>query len=154
MVIRIVINYKMVKIMNDLFEDAEIDKIKKAKIVAMLEQAQKGNLINKPLTLTDSNFDSEVTKHELIVVDFWAPWCGPCRMVGPVIEELASEYAGKVAFGKLNVDQNKTVPNRFAVRGIPTMIIFKDGRAVDTLVGAYPKSHIESKFKPYIKKDT
>ena len=143
----------MVKIMNDLFEDAEIDKIKKAKIVAMLEQAQKVNLINKPLTLTDSNFDSEVTKHDLIVVDFWAPWCGPCRMVGPVIEELASEYAGKVAFGKLNVDQNTTVPGRFAVRGIPTMIIFKDGRAVDTLVGAYPKSHIESKFKPYIKKD-
>jgi thioredoxin 1 len=143
----------MVKMMNDLFEDAEIDKIKKAKIAAMLEQAQKGNLINKPFTLTDSNFDSEVTKHDLIVVDFWAPWCGPCRMVGPVIEELASEYAGKVAFGKLNVDQNTTIPSRFAVRGIPTMIIFKDGRAVDTLVGAYPKSHIESKFKPYIKKD-
>jgi thioredoxin 1 len=143
----------MVKIMSDLSEDAEIDKIKKTKIVAMLEKAQKGNLISKPITLTDSNFDSEVEKHELIVVDFWAPWCGPCRMVGPVIEELASEYAGKVAFGKLNVDENITVPSRFGVRGIPTLIIFKEGMAVDTIVGAYPKSHIESKFKPYVKRD-
>ena len=150
MVIRIVINYKMVKIMNDLFEDAEIDKIKKAKIVAMLEQDQKGNLINKPLTLTDSNFDSEVTKHELIVIDFWAPWCGPCRMVGPLIEELATEYAGKVAFGKLNVDDNMMISSRFGVRSIPTLMIFKDGEAVDTLVGACSKSHIESKFRPYI----
>jgi thioredoxin 1 len=143
----------MVKIMSDLIEDAEIDRIKKAKIVAMLEQAQKEKIISKPIILTDTNFNSEIAKNELIVVDFWAPWCGPCRMVGPLIEELASEYGGKVIFGKLNVDENMVVPSRFGVRGIPTMIIFKDDQAVDTLVGACSKAHIESKFKPYIKRD-
>ena len=144
----------MVKIMSDLIEDAEIDRIKKTKIAAMLEQAQKEKIISKPIILTDTNFNSEIAKNELIVVDFWAPWCGPCRMVGPLIEELASEYGGKVIFGKLNVDENMVVPSRFGVRGIPTMIIFKDGQAVDTLVGACSKAHIESKFKLYIKRDT
>jgi thioredoxin 1 len=140
----------MVKLMSNTFENEEIERIKKAKILAMLEQAQREKLTDKPVTLTDSNFDSEITKHKLIVVDFWAPWCGPCRMVGPLIEELASEYAGKVAFGKVNVDENMMVPGRFGVRGIPTLIVFKDGQAVDTIVGACPKTHLESKFKPYI----
>jgi len=140
----------MVKLMSNTFENEEIERIKKAKILAMLEQAQREKLADKPVTLTDSNFDSEITKHKLIVVDFWAPWCGPCRMVGPLIEELASEYAGKVAFGKVNVDENMMVPGRFGVRGIPTLIVFKDGQAVDTIVGACPKTHLESKFKPYI----
>ena len=136
--------------MNNLFEDKEIERIKKAKILAMLERAQSEKLTGKLIILTDSNFQSEIAKHRLIVVDFWAPWCGPCRMVGPLVEELAAEYAGKVTFGKLNVDDNIMVPSRFGVRGIPTLIVFKDGKAVDTLVGAFSKSHIESKFKPYL----
>jgi thioredoxin 1 len=136
--------------MSDLFEDKEIDKIKKAKILNMLQRAQSQKLTSKPIILTDGNFHSEVAKHRLIVVDFWAPWCGPCRMVGPLVEELADEYAGKVTFGKLNVDDNMMVPSRFGVRGIPTLIVFKDGKAVDTLVGACSKSHIESKFRPYL----
>ena len=88
------------------------------------------------------------------VIDFWAPWCGPCRIVGPLIEELASEYVGKVTFGKLNVDENITVPSKFGVRSIPTLLVFKDGQAVDTIVGACPKPYLESKFKPYIERDT
>ena len=136
--------------MSNLFEDKEIDRIKKAKILAMLERAQNQKLTSKPILLTDSNFNSEIAKHKLIVVDFWAPWCGPCRMVGPLVEELAAEYAGKVAFGKLNVDENTMVPSRFGVRGIPTLIVFKDGQIVDTSVGACSKSHIESKFRPYM----
>ena len=136
--------------MNNLFEDKEIERIKKAKILAMLERAQNQKLTSKPILLTDSNFNSEIAKHKLIVVDFWAPWCGPCRMVGPLVEELAAEYAGKVAFGKLNVDENTMVPRRFGVRGIPTLIVFKDGQIVDTSVGACSKSHIESKFRPYM----
>ena len=136
--------------MSNLFKDDEIERIKKAKIRAMLERAQAQKLTSKPILLTDSNFHSEIAKHKLIVVDFWAPWCGPCRMVGPIIEELAAEYAGKVAFGKLNVDENAMVPSSFGVRGIPTLIVFKDGKIVDTLVGACSKSHIESKFRPYM----
>ncbi len=140
----------MVKTMSNVYEDKELDRIKKAKILAMLERAQEEKLTNKPIILTDNNFDSEIRKNKLIVVDFWAPWCGPCRMVGPVIEELAAEYNGKVAFGKLNVDDNQLASSRFGVRGIPTIIIFKDGTPVDSVVGACPKSHIESKFKPYV----
>lgn len=140
----------MVKTMSNVYEDKELDRIKKAKILAMLERAQEEKLTNKPIILTDNNFDSEIRKNKLIVVDFWAPWCGPCRMVGPVIEELAAEYTGKVAFGKLNVDDNQLVPSRFGVRGIPTIIIFKDGKPVDSVVGACPKSHIELKFRPYV----
>jgi thioredoxin 1 len=136
--------------MSNLFRDEEIERIKKAKIRAMLERAQNQKSTSKPILLTDSNFHSEIAKHKLIVVDFWAPWCGPCRMVGPIIEELAAEYTGKVAFGKLNVDENAMVPSGFGVRGIPTLIIFKGGKIVDTLVGACSKSHIESKFRPYM----
>jgi thioredoxin 1 len=143
----------MVKAMSNLSEDKEIDRIKKAKILAMLERSQNEKVTSKPIILTDSNFHSEVAKHKLIVVDFWAPWCGPCRMVGPLVEELAAEYAGKVTFGKLNVDDNTIVPNSFGVRGIPTLMIFKDGKAVDTLVGACPKSYLESKFKLHMERN-
>ncbi|MDX1813443.1 MAG: thioredoxin [Candidatus Bathyarchaeia archaeon] len=136
--------------MSNLIKDEEIERIKKVKILAMLERAQNQKLTSKPILLTDSNFHSEIAKHKLIVVDFWASWCGPCRMVGPIIEELAAEYAGKVGFGKLNVDENAMVPSSFGVRGIPTLIVFKDGKIVDTLVGACSKSHIESKFRPYM----
>jgi thioredoxin 1 len=140
----------MVKVMSNIYEDKEIDRIKKAKIIEMLERAQAQKALNKPITLTDNNFHSEVAKHKLIVVDFWAPWCAPCRMVGPIVEELAAEYAGKVTFGKVNVDDNVLVPGKFGIRGIPTLIVFKDGEAVDTLVGACSKSHIESRFRPYL----
>ena len=136
--------------MSNLFEDREIDRIKKAKILAMLERAQKEKLTGKPITLTDTNFNSEVAKHKLIVVDFWAPWCGPCRMVSPLIEELATEYSGKVTFGKMNVDDNMMIPSRFGVRGIPTLMVFKDGQLVDTLVGACSKALIESKFRAFM----
>jgi thioredoxin 1 len=140
----------MVKVMSNIYEDKEIDRIKKAKIIEMLERAQAQKALNKPITLTDNNFHSEVAKHKLIVVDFWAPWCAPCRMVGPIVEELAAEYAGKVTFGKVNVDDNVLVPGKFGIRGIPTLMVFKDGEAVDTLVGACSKSHIESRFRPYL----
>ena len=85
--------------------------------------------------------------HELLVVDFWAPWCGPCRMVGPVIEALSAEYAGKVAFGKMNVDENQMVSSRFGTMSIPTIIIFNHGKEVERSVGAYPKAHIEAMIK-------
>ncbi len=85
-----------------------------------------------------------------MVVDFWAAWCGPCRLVSPIIEQLAQQYAGKVTFGKLNVDENPMVSNTFQIQSIPTLLIFKNGQPVDGLVGAAPKQFIESKIKPHI----
>ncbi len=135
--------------------DPEIERIQQKKMAEMLKRAQMQQLnsagISKPIILTDSNFSAEITKHNLLVVDFWAPWCGPCRMVGPVIEQLAAEYSGKVTFGKMNVDENMTVPGSFRVMSIPTIMVFESGRAVETIIGACAKSHIESKFKPFMK---
>jgi thioredoxin 1 len=141
----------------DNAEDHELAEIQRKKIAQMLQRTQEQsqpvqNLNGKPITLTDACFSSEVAKQKLIVVDFWAPWCGPCRMVGPIIEQLAAEYAGKVAFGKINVDDNQMIPSKFGVQGIPTLIVFKNGEPVETLVGACSKSHIESKLKPHMEK--
>jgi len=132
-------------------EDNELEQIKLRKIKAMLEQAENTKYVeNHPLTLTDGNFDKAVKTNALLVVDFWAPWCGPCRTVTPVIEQLAAEYAGKAAFGKMNIDENQTVPNSFGVMSIPTIVVFHNGKAVERVVGAYPKAHIEATFKKYI----
>ena len=134
-----------------MFEDNELEQIRLRKIQAMLDQADHTKQVNNhPLTITDNNFDNTVKTNALLVVDFWAPWCGPCRMVGPVIEQLAAEYAGKVAFGKMNVDENQTVPSSFGVMSIPTIVVFHHGQAVERIVGAYPKAHIEATFKRYI----
>lgn len=104
----------------------------------------------KPIVLSEATFSDAVKRYQLLVVDFWAPWCGPCRMVSPILEQLAGEYNGKVTFGKLNVDENPSVSEQFQVEGIPTIMIFKDGNMVDSMAGAYPKSFIESKIKTQI----
>jgi len=100
--------------------------------------------------LSDSNFDGAVQQHPLLVVDFWAAWCGPCRMVSPIIEQLASELAGKVAFGKLNVDENPKISSTFGIQSIPTIAIFKNGKAIDAIVGAVSKSHMYSIIVKYL----
>jgi thioredoxin 1 len=98
-----------------------------------------GNLVE----FTDANFDTEVLKSELpVLVDFWAPWCGPCRMIGPSVEALSNEYAGKFKIGKLNSDDNPDVSAKFGIRSIPTLLIFKNGEVVNQLVGALPKDKI------------
>ena len=139
--------------MANLPSDPEIERIQRKKIAEMLQRATSVNVPSgKPIALTDTNFSFEIAKHKLIIVDFWAPWCGPCRMVGPLIEQLSEEYAGRVVFGKMNVDENMAVPSRFGVMSIPTIVVFKNGKAVETLIGSCPKSQIESKFKPYLEK--
>ena len=100
------------------------------------------------LQVTDDNFDAEIMNSELpAMVDFWAEWCGPCRMVGPVVEELANEYQGKVKVAKMDVDKNRQTPARFGIRNIPTLILFKGGEVANTIVGAHPKSSIEDELK-------
>ncbi len=99
-----------------------------------------GNVVE----ITDSNFESEVLKSDkLTLVDFWAPWCGPCKVIGPLVEELANDYEGKVKFTKLNVDDNPNTASTYGIRGIPTIIFYKNGEVVDQVVGAVPKSELE-----------
>ena len=96
------------------------------------------------LQVSDSNFDDEIVKAEVpAMVDFWAPWCGPCRMVGPVVEELAQQYDGKFKVAKMNVDENTQTPTRYGIRAIPTILLFKDGELKDTIAGAAGKANIE-----------
>jgi thioredoxin 1 len=91
------------------------------------------------LELTNKNLDDEVKKNPLLVVDCWAPWCGPCRMMGPIVEELAGDYAGKITFGKLNTDENQDIATKYQIMAIPTFLIFKNGELVDRKMGALPK---------------
>lgn len=99
------------------------------------------------ITVTDENFSEEIESSSgLSLVDFWAEWCGPCRMVGPIVEELAESYAGEIKVGKLNVDDNRSTASKFNVRSIPTILFFKDGEHVDTVVGAVPKAALEKKI--------
>ena len=100
--------------------------------------------------LTDDNFQNE-TSDGLVLVDFWAPWCGPCRMVSPVIEDLAGDYEGKLKVGKVNVDDNQQVAMQFRVMSIPTVILFKDGQPVETMIGAQPKSAYQARLQPYLR---
>lgn len=103
----------------------------------------------KPVELSDSNFKSEI-ESGLTLVDFWAPWCGPCRMVAPVIEEIAGQYQGQVKVGKLNVDDNQQTAMQFRVMSIPTVILFKDGQPVEGVVGAQPKRAFEQLLNKHV----
>ena len=99
-----------------------------------------------PVEITDATFEEEVVKSDTpVVVDFWAEWCGPCKMIAPLVEELAGEYEGKVKFTKLDVDSNPQTPMQFGIRGIPTLLIFNDGKPVGQVVGAVPKSMLKKR---------
>ncbi|MFQ5815670.1 MAG: thioredoxin [Candidatus Hydrothermarchaeaceae archaeon] len=102
------------------------------------------------LHLTDENFDVELGKNPLILVDFWAEWCAPCRIIAPIVEELANDYDGKLACGKLNVDENSAIAAKFQIMSIPSLILFKNGEPIDKVIGAVPKSHLEDKIKPHL----
>jgi thioredoxin 1 len=106
--------------------------------------------MSNAVAVTDATFLTEIEEHKgLAVVDFWAAWCGPCRMIAPILDQLASEYNGKAKVAKVDVDTNQATAMRFNVRSIPSILFFKDGKHVDTVVGAVPKSHLARKFAEY-----
>uniref|UniRef100_A0A7C3VJP8 Thioredoxin n=1 Tax=Archaeoglobus fulgidus TaxID=2234 RepID=A0A7C3VJP8_ARCFL len=125
----------------------ELELIRQKKIREMMQkmsgEEKAKNVLSSPVKLTSSNFNEIIKNNENVVVDFWAEWCMPCRMIAPVVEELAKEYAGKVVFGKLNTDENPAIASRYGISAIPTLIFFKKGKPVDQIVGAMPKSELK-----------
>lgn len=104
--------------------------------------------MSNAMAVTDANFETEVLGGKVpVVVDFWAEWCGPCRLIGPLLDELAGEYNGRVKVTKLNVDENPSTSMKYGVRSIPTLLFFKDGEVVDRLIGAVPKAELKKKFE-------
>jgi len=134
--------------------DPELENIRRKKLREMQRrvsgQEDAGTASKAPITVDDSNFDELVSSHPLMVIDCWAPWCGPCHTVAPVIDELARDYVGKVSFGKLNVDENPQTSGRFEIMSIPTLLIMKNGGEVDRIIGSVPRSVIEAKLQKYL----
>ena len=133
----------------------ELDEIKRKKMEKMMKDMNKPpapsiELPDKPVIVTDATIDSMTSAYPLFILDCWAEWCGPCRMIGPIIEQLAVEMKGKAVFGKLNVDQNMQTANKYRISAIPTLMIFKDGKLIDKLVGAYPKPALTAKLQKYL----
>jgi len=134
----------------------ELDQIKKRKLEELKKRYMtKGDMMNldtpnKPVDVSDADIDKMIEKYSFLVVDCWAPWCGPCRMVGPVIEDLAKEMQGKIVFGKLNVDENKNTSMKYQIMSIPTLLIFKDGNLANKLIGAMPKEELKARLEPYL----
>jgi len=131
-------------------EDEELRHIREKKLGELVELEEKKLEMTAEHVLTDSNFNEIVNQHSLALIDCWAPWCGPCLALAPTIEELAREYTGKVLVGKLNVDDNPRTAERFQIFSIPTMLIMKNGREVDRIVGLVPKNHVEAVLRRHL----
>ena len=126
----------------------ELEQIRERKISELQEQMSTPK-IDKPIVVSDRNFDQTTKSYPLLVVDCWAAWCAPCRAIAPIVDELAKEYSGKVVFGKLNVDENPETTQRFGVMAIPTLLVMKDGQEVARVVGIVPKNQLEAKVNAY-----
>jgi len=133
----------------------DLDEIKRRKMEQLKKQyLNRGNIMEEnmpsaPINMTDADIDGNIGKYQTVVVDCWAPWCGPCRMVGPIVEDLAREMKGKIVFGKLNVDENQATSTKYGIMSIPTLLVFKNGELVDRIVGAMPKDSLKAKLTPY-----
>lgn len=134
--------------------DSDLEKIRERMYNKFLENARSEKKMNgkvEPLTLEDRDFFETVKKQKHMVVDFWAPWCGPCRMVSPIVDELAAEYSGKVSFGRLNVDDNPMVSGEFSIQSIPTLLFFRDGQPVDGVIGYMPKEVLKARIEKFLR---
>lgn len=132
-------------------EDEELRNLR-AKMLKQLVGHKEGKrgVKSEPVHVTDTSFDKTIKENQLAIIDFWASWCGSCRALAPTIQELADEYAGKVFVGKLDVDENPSTAERFQVFSIPTVLIMKDGKEVDRIVGCVPKDYIVNPLKKYL----
>lgn len=136
--------------------DNELDEIKKKKLEQIKRRYMNGGnnmdeeMPNTPIKMTDADFDENAKKYQMVVIDCWAPWCGPCRMIHPIVEELAKEMQGKIVFGKLNVDENRATAAQFGIMSIPSLLVFKNGELVDRIVGAMPKEMLMAKLNPHL----
>jgi len=136
-------------------ENEELERIKRTKLQEMMgrvaREKKEKTALSKPVEVTDATFKRVIQSHLLVVVDCWAPWCTPCHMVAPLIEEMARDYAGRILFGKLNVDENPETAMQYQIMSIPTLLVFKDGKLVDRIVGAMPRQVLEPKINSYLK---
>jgi len=144
-----------------MVEDEELERIRLKKLKEMLEHGtSKDNVdlslergqsaLSKPVKVTDGTLSRIVEENPLVVVDCWAPWCGPCHMVTPILEGLAQDYAGKILFAKLNVDENQRTATRYQIMSIPTMLVFKNGELVDRAIGAMPRQMLEPRITRFL----
>jgi len=134
----------------DKEEETELENIRARKMQEMTRMKKEGEASGHgPITLGDADFNEVIQKHPLMLIDCWAAWCGPCRMIAPVIDELAREYSDRLTVGKLNVDENSETATRFGIMSIPTLLIMKNGKEVERIIGAVPKPFIEDKLKKY-----
>ena len=131
----------------------ELEKIKERKLRQLIKKAaetEKKSAENKPVEVTDATFKEMIHEYPLVVVDCWAPWCAPCSIVAPIIEEMARDYAGRILFGKLNMDENREVAMQYQIMGIPTLLVFKNGKLIDRIVGAMPRQMLEPKITRHL----
>ena len=134
-------------------EDEElkiINEKRMKKLQQILNEKELMKNIKDPLNLDDSSFFQTISKFPLLLVDFWAPWCGPCRMMSPVIDQVGKEYMGKLVVGKVNVDENPTISRQFGISSIPTLILFKKGQAVNKIIGSVSKNKIDEMVSMHI----
>ena len=134
-------------------EDEELKIINEKRMKKLQQIMNEKELLKNikiPLNLDDSNFTQTINKFPLLLVDFWAPWCGPCRMMSPLIDQIGKEYMGKLVVGKVNVDENPTISRQFGISSIPTLILFKKGQAVNKIIGSVSKNKIDEMVRMHI----
>jgi len=138
------------------YEADEMEKIRLKKMKEIISRASGARMVQDypdvPIKVSDEDFNEFIHQYPIVVVDCWAAWCGPCLMVAPIIDGLAKDYAGRVVFGKLNVDENPRTAIRFGIMSIPTLLIMEHGTEVDRIVGAAPRQHIESRLQRYLRR--
>ena len=134
----------------------ELEAIRSKKLEEMMERFSKGReptggeVISSPVAITDTSFDETIRKHPLVVIDCWAVWCRPCQMIAPVVDAMAKDYAGRIVFGKLNVDENPVISRQYRIMSIPVLLIFKEGVLVDQIIGAMPRAALEPRIRKYL----